>query len=94
MNSFYFYRVHWWGEGDSIQVNEGFLVAKNYSEAANLLETKMFDFIDRIDLISVNDSEILDLGDIHDVLNREYNTSSSLGPQIIEALQEYIEDKE
>ena len=94
MNSFYFYRVHWWADDASIQVNEGFLVAKNYSEAADLLETKMFDSIDRLDLISVNDSEILDLGEIHDVLDREYNTSSTLGPQIIEALQEYIEDKE
>lgn len=96
MRTFYEYKVTWYDEFCEEEpwrktVTRGLIVAETFSEASHTLEQNIFDHVARIELTSINDSEALDFEDLLLYLNPDYKTSSSIGPQIIQALKDAVE---
>ena len=92
--TFYKYKVRWWySEEGADLVDEGFIAATSYADAVKQLEEEGFDCIDTIEVSAVNDSFLLSYEDILEAFGVQ-PAKSHLGPQIIEALKDAIEQKE
>lgn len=92
--TFYKYKVRWWHANEDVDlVDEGFIAATSYADAVKQLEEEGFDFIDTIEVSTINDSFMLSYEDILKTFNIQPD-QSRLGPQIIEALKDAIEQKE
>ena len=87
--TFYKYRVNWWVDDDEGDTDsQGFILAKNYSHAAQQLD-EAFDYINYMTIEAINDSNLLSYEDLIEALGAKVD-SSKLGPQLIEALQDAI----
>lgn len=92
--TFYKYKVRWWcSDEEGALVDEGFIAATSYTDAVKQLEEEGFDSIDTIEVSAVNDSFLLSYEDILVTFGIQPD-KSRLGPQIIEALKDAIEQKE
>ena len=99
MRTFYKYKVTWFDEHYEKEpwrevTTEGLIVAENFADASKQLEEDIFDNINQIEIVSINDSAALDFEDLLYFLNPEYNENSTIGPQLIQALKEAIEVSE
>ena len=93
--TFYAYEVTWCNEYDEAHswvetVTKGLICADSFGDAVCRVEAS-FDAIVKINVESINDSELLDFEDLLYFLNPDANRGSALGPQLIEALQKAIE---
>lgn len=88
--TFYRYWVNWWyDEEGGDRDNKGFLLANNYAHAAQQLY-EAFDSINSMTIETVNDSNLLSYEDILETFGAS-SKSSTLGPQIVTALQDAID---
>ena len=93
--TFYMYEVTWCNEYDEAHpwaetVTKGLICADSFGDAVCRIEAS-FDEIVKVNVESINDSELLDLEDLLCFMNPDANRGSTLGPQLIAALEEAIE---
>jgi hypothetical protein len=93
MKQFYRYDVAWYYDSKEI-LTSGLLIASSFCEAMGKVE-EAFDDIYNVKLVMVNDDELLDFEDLLCHLTEtETRASSTLGPQLIEALSNLVEQNE
>ena len=88
MKQFYRYDVAWYYDSKET-ITSGLLIASSFYEAMGKVE-EAFDDIYNVKLVMINDDELLDFEDLLYHLT-ETGASSTLGPQLIEALTDLIE---
>ena len=92
--TFYQYKVIWYNEYDEKEpwcevTTKGLLIAASFTDAIEQVE-KNFDAIDSVEISAINDCDLLDYEDLLFFLAPKSNTKSTIGPQLIAALEEAI----
>lgn len=92
--TFYQYKVIWYNESDEEEpwckvTTKGLLTAVSFTSAASQVE-KNFDAIDSVEISAINDCDLLDYEDLLLFLAPKSNIKSTIGPQLIAALEEAI----
>ena len=92
--TFYQYKVIWCNEYDEEKpwcevTTKGLLTAVSFTDAIEQVE-KNFDAIDSVEINAINDYELLDYEDLLLFLAPKSNTKSTIGPQLIAALEDAI----
>ena len=92
--TFYQYKVIWCNEYDEEEpwckvTTKGLLIAASFTDAVDQVE-KSFDAVDTVEISAINDCDLLDYEDLLLFLAPKSNTKSTIGPQLITALEDAI----
>jgi hypothetical protein len=89
MKDFYKFTVKWRNEDEQPEVSEGVIAAESFSDACSQLIEFAFDNVESVFIESIGETGcVLLFEEILLYLNHKTETTSTIGPQLREALEE------
>jgi hypothetical protein len=89
MTDFYKFTVKWRNEDEQLEVSEGVVRAESFSDACSQLIELAFDDVESVLIEPIGENGcVLLFEEILSYLNHKTETTSTIGPQLREALEE------